>query len=210
MFGRIRVTMLAASATGVLLAGFASAAHANLLSILPGSCGSQPQSLPFAAFGDTSDYTPIPGGNFESGGPSWLLHGATVVSGNESYSVAGGSHSLSLPSGSSATSPPECTGVDHPTARLFVRNTGAASSRLDVWATYPPILGLLPDKVYLGQLTGSSSWEPSSVLNMGLLTNTIGSLNLGETTVSFTFAPADSTGKWQIDDMYLDPWCHKA
>jgi hypothetical protein len=150
----------------------------------------------------------MPGGSFEPGTAGWLLqNGAAVVSGNESFKVAGGSHSLRLPAGSSATSPPACTGVDHPSARLFVRNTGASSSRLNVWATYPPVLGLLPDRVYLGQLSGSSSWEPSSPVVMGLLNNTIGSVNLGETTVSLTFAPADSSGNWSIDDVELDPRC---
>ncbi len=61
--------------------------------------------------------------------------------------------------------------------------------------------------MYLGQLSGSGTWQPSSYVEMGLLNNTIGSLNLGETTISFTFAPADRTGNWQIDDVYLDPHC---
>jgi hypothetical protein len=208
MFGRIRATIVAATASGVLLTAFASAAHANLLSILPGTCGSQPESQPFEAWGDFNLYTPVPGGSFEPGAPSWSLSGgAKVVSGNESYNVAGGSHSLSLPAGSSATSPVACTGADHPSARLFVRNTGSASSELNVWATFPPILGVVSDKVYLGYLTGSGSWQPSSYLRMGLLTNTIGSANFGETTVSFTFKPADDTGNWSIDDVELDPRC---
>jgi hypothetical protein len=208
MFGRIRVTLGAALAAGALLAVGASAAHANVLSIVSGTCGSQPESTPFAPWGDLNSYTPMPGGGFEPGTPSWLLSGgASVVSGNESYRVAGGSYSLSLPAGSSATSPAACTGTDHPSARLFVRNTGSSSSRLNVWATYPPVLSLLPDKVYLGQLSGSSSWAPSSPVVMGLLNNTIGSLNLGETTVSLTFAPADSVGNWRIDDVFLDPRC---
>lgn len=207
MFGRIRVTVLAATATGALFAGLASTAHAGLLSLAPGSCGLQ-ESQPFAQWGDNNNYTQFPGGSFESGSPSWLLlRGATIVSGNESYNVDGGSRSLSLPAGSSATSPPACTGIDHPSARLFVRNTGSPSSRLNVWATYPPILGLLPFRVYLGQISGSATWQPSSPVVMGFLNNTIGSLNLGETTVALTFAPADATGNWRIDDVYLDPRC---
>lgn len=207
MFGRIRVTMLAAATAGALFAGLASTAHAGLLSLAPGDCGLQ-ASQPFAPWGDTHSYTPVPGGSFETGTPSWTLSGgAAVVSGNESYSVAGGKRSLSLPAGSSATSPSACTGIDHPSARLFVRNTGSPTSQLNVWATYPPVLGLLPDKVYLGHISGSSTWQPSTVVQMGLLNNTIGSVSLGETTVSFTFAPADSSGKWSIDDVYLDPFC---
>jgi hypothetical protein len=208
MFTRIKLAVVGAASSLAVLASIAPAAHANVLSIFGGLCGSPPASQPFAPWGDTNYYTPVPGGSFESGTPSWLLSGgAKVVSGNESYKVAGGSRSLSLPAGSSATSPAMCTGTDYPSARLFVRNSGSSSSRLNVWAIYPPVLGLLPDKVSLGYLSGSGTWKPSSVLQMGLLNNTIGSLNLGETTISFEFAPADNTGNWSIDDVYLDPRC---
>jgi|SRR5579884_1132272 len=205
MFGRIRVTMLAAGAAGLLLAGVASTAHAGILSLAPGACG-YTETQPFAAWGDQSYYVPVPGGTFESGTPSWFLTGgAKVVAGNEGYHVSGpGARSLSLPAGSSATSPPACTGIDHPSARLFVRNTGASSSRLNVWATYPLLLGI-PYTAYLGQISGSPRWQPSSKVVLGLLNNTLGSLTLGESAVTFTFAPADSSGDWTVDDVYLDP-----
>lgn len=208
MFTRIKLAVVGAASSLAVLAAIAPAAHAGLLSLATGSCGQQ-ESQPFAQFGDFNSYVLFPGGTFEPGTASWTLHnGAKVVFGNESYYASGaGAHSLSLPAGSSATSPAACTGIDHPSARMFVRNTGASSSRLNVWATYPPVLGLLPDTVYLGQVSGSSSWQPSSPIVMGLLNNTIGSLNLGLTTVSLTFAPADSTGDWQVDDVYLDPYC---
>jgi len=210
MFGRIRVMVMTATATGALLAALSSTAHAGLLSLTPGACGQQ-ESEPFAPWGDDNTYVPVPGGTFEPGSPSWTLSGgARIVPGNESFNVSGpGSHSLSLPAGSSATSPAACTGLDHPSARLFVRNTGSSSSRLNVYATYQILLGL-PVTINLGQLSGSSTWEPSSSLNMGLLDNLVGELTLSESTISFRFVPADSTGNWQIDDVYLDPWCRKA
>ena len=52
MFGRIRVTLGAAMAVGALLALGASAAHANVLSLLPGTCGAQPESQPFGFDGE--------------------------------------------------------------------------------------------------------------------------------------------------------------
>jgi hypothetical protein len=185
-----------------MLAAVAPSAQAGLLSLAPGSCGQQ-ESQPFASAGDANYYVSVPGGSFETGTPSWqLFGGARVVSGG----MADGSQALSLPAGSFARSPAACTGIDHPSARLFVRNTGSSTSRLNVWATYPPVLGLLPYTVYLGQLSGSAAWQPSGYLEMGLLNNTIGSLNLGQTTISFSFAPADWSGNWQIDDVYLDPF----
>lgn len=207
MFTRIKLAAVAAASSVAVLAAIAPSAHAGVLSLTTGACG-QTVSEPFAQWGDTASYALVPGGTFEPGGASWTLSGgATVVPGNETFaSGAPGSHSLSLPAGSSATSPGACTGLDHPTARLFVRNTGSSSSRLNVYATYQLLLGV-PYTVSLGQLSGSASWQPSSVLQLGLLNNVVGSATLNQSTVSFRFVPADNTGNWSIDDVYLDPRC---
>jgi hypothetical protein len=31
-------------------------------------------------------------------------------------------------------------------------------------------------------------------------------LSLNQTAIAFRFIPADDTGSWQIDDVYLDPY----
>jgi hypothetical protein len=203
---RPRLALLASlSALAIGLCG-ASAAQANPLSLLPGSCGNQPESQPFAQWGDDNSYTLVPGGTFESGSVPWLLFGgAAVTSGNESYYVSGpGSQSLSLPAGSSAISPPSCTSIYHPTLRLFVRNTGAASSRLDVYALTPGLLGGVVT-TSLGQLSGTSSWEPSPQMEL-LLDNLLATLSLDQTAIAFRFVPAGRDGNWNIDDVYLDPY----
>ena len=207
MLTRVKMAAVAATSSLAVLAGVAPSAHAGLLSLTTGDCG-QTASEPFAQWGDTASYTLVPGGTFEPGSAGWALGGgAKVVPGNESYGASGrGAYSLSLPAGSSATSPAACTGLDHPSARLFVRNTGASSSRLNVYATYRLLLGL-PYTISLGQLSGSASWQPSSVLQMGLLNNVVGSLTLTDSTISFKFVPADGSGNWSIDDVYLDPRC---
>jgi hypothetical protein len=200
MFTKIRRAMLAATGTVAMLAAVAPSAHAGLLSLAPGSCGLT-ESQPFSGFGDTNYYTPVPGGTFEAGSSAWTLK-------NGAKAVAGGYNSLQslqLPAGSSATSPAACTGLDHPSARLFVRNTGSSTSRLHVTATYRILLGL-PISIDLGYITATGTWQPSTSLNMGLLSNLAGSLTLSQSTISFTFKPADSTGNWQIDDAYLDPF----
>jgi hypothetical protein len=202
------MAVLAASSSIAALAAVAPSAHAGLLSLATGPCG-QVESQAFAQFGDNNTYVAVPGGSFENGALGWRLSGgAQVVSGNESYKVVAGSHSLSLPAGSSATSPAQCTGIDHPSMRFFVRNTGSSASRLKVYATYPLLLGL-PYTAYLGTVSGSGSWAPSSPVQIGLLNNTLGSLTLAESTISFTFQPADSSGNWQIDDAFLDPYCRR-
>lgn len=200
MFTKIRMAMLAAAGSVAMLAAVAPSAQAGLLSLAPGSCGLT-ESQPFSSFGDTNYYVLVPGGTFEAGSSGWTVRNGAKV-------VAGGYHSLqslALPAGSSATSPAACTGLDHPSARLFVRNTGSATSRLHVTGTYRILLGL-PLTVDLGYITGSGTWKPSSSLNMGLLSNLAGSLTLSESTISFTFTPADSAGNWQIDNVYLDPF----
>jgi hypothetical protein len=202
------MAVLAASSSIAALAAVAPSAHAGLLSLATGPCG-QVESQAFAQFGDNNTYVAVPGGSFENGAFGWRLSGgAQVVSGNESYNIVDGSHSLRLPAGSSATSPAQCTGIDHPSMRFFVRNTGSPTSQLKVYATYPLLLGL-PYRAYLGTVSGSGSWAPSSPVQIGLLNNTLGSLTLAESTISFTFVPADSSGNWQIDDAFLDPYCRR-
>lgn len=207
MFHRLRAAALSATSALALLTLAAPSAHANALSILPGSCGNQPESQPFARWGDHSRYTPVAGGSFELGSPSWLLSGgAHTVPGNESYDVAGaGSRSLSLPAGSAAISPPSCTSIYHPTMRFFVRNAGSPSSHLIVQALYPGVLGGLQTAT-LGQLTGSSTWQPSPAMPL-LVSNLLATVSLDQTAIAFRFVPADDTGAWQIDDVYLDPRC---
>jgi hypothetical protein len=208
MIRRTRAAIVSVLSVLSLAAVAAPAANANVLSLLPGMCAGQTESQPFAQFGDQNDYTLVPGGNFEGSLTPWSLSGgARIAAGNESYDVggAGDAASLSLPSGSSATSPFLCTDIYHPTARLFARNTGAPTSRLTVYVTYPTLIGLMTT-VKVGTITASSSWAPTPVDSLGL-NNLLATLNLlGKTEVAFRFVPADKTGNWSIDDVYLDPY----
>jgi hypothetical protein len=205
---RSRATLVAVCASA-LLSLSCSAAQANLLSILPGSCGLEVESQPFASLGDANKYTLVPGGTFESGAVPWTLSsGASVVTGNESYYVDGSSdhRSLSLPGGSSATSPAVCTSIYDPTLRLFVQNSGSASSRLRVEALYPALIGGV-QAARLGDLTATSAWQPSPALAL-TVTNLLATLSLQETAIAYRFTPDDAIGKWRIDDVYVDPRMH--
>jgi hypothetical protein len=197
---RIRAVTLAALSALTVGALSASGAQADVLSLLPGSCGNQPESQPFAPWGDYNNYTPVAGGSFQPGSVPWTLSGdAGVVSGTGSFSS-----SLSLPGGSSATSPASCTNIYHPTLRMFLLNTGSPSSKLTVQALYPGLLGSVQTAT-IGELTGSSTWEPSPAMTL-TLSNLLATLSLDQTAVAFRFTPSDSTGDWQIDDVYLDPY----
>lgn len=194
MIPRVRVALLATISTLALGVVAVPAAQADVLSILPGSCGNQPESQPFAAYGDQNEYTLVPGGSFQPGGVPWdLTGGAAVVSG-----------SLSLPSGSSATSPASCTNIYRPTLRFFARNTGSPSSRLTVQALYPGLLGSV-HVATLGQITASSDWSPSPIMSLQG-ENLLATLSLSQTAIAFRFIPADDTGDWNIEDVYLDPY----
>jgi hypothetical protein len=54
---------------------------------------------------------------------------------------------------------------------------------------------------------GSKTWAPT--MPVLFLANITAILNSnGCTWVTFQFAPADSKGKWQVDDFYVDPVKH--
>ena len=166
------------------------------------SCNYGPASHPFASWGDVASYTLVPGGSFESGAPGWTLSGgARVLSGNESYyaNSPSDSHSLLLPSGSSATTAPFCVSLNRPTIRLFVVNGGSSSSRLRVKVVFRGLLGVL-GVLDGGTIGAGRSWNASPVM--------LATLNapLGTKAAQFVFTPADSTGAWRIDDLYVDPW----
>jgi hypothetical protein len=126
--------LAALAAAFAVTAGTAAPAHAALGVACPDST-----SQPFAPWGDTAWYVHAPGGGFENGAAGWTLTGgARVVSGNESFYVAGAgqSHSLALPAASSATSPPMCIGLLSSQMRLFTSNAGASTSKLRVQVVY--------------------------------------------------------------------------
>src|SRR4051794_34493597 len=78
---------------------------------IPYDCSPSPTlTQPFSEWADNALYTPLPGGNFESGAAGWTLGGgASVVAGNEPFNIGGkGRSSLVLPEHGSAVSAPIC------------------------------------------------------------------------------------------------------
>jgi hypothetical protein len=160
----------------------------------------------FSPWGDQHSYVLAPDGGFETGGSGWQLNrGAAVVAGNESYNLngAGDSNSLSLPAGSSAASPPICMAIDTPSFRLVARNSGDPSSQLRVEAVYK-LLGLVRTRT-AGTLRAGSTWTPtqsvSTVLTLSTLVGT-----LIPSAIEIRFTPLDSSGQWQVDDVFIDPF----
>jgi hypothetical protein len=166
-------------------------------------CPEQPLDRTFRPWLDPAWYTPAPNGGFESGASGWTLErGAAVVPGNEPFHVGGSDHasSLALPSGGSATSTPVCIGVEHPTLRLFARNTGDPTSLLAVSVVFRDVLGVrrsLP----VGVVAAGHEWAPTPVVPVVVNLLSL----LGEQQVAFTFT-AVGDGEWTIDDVYVDPY----
>ncbi len=207
---RILLGLAALAATAAMTGSAAAPANAASLGL---SCPN-PTSTPFAQFGDGASYEAVPDGGFESGAAGWTLAGgARVAAGNESYMVGGPgqSHSLSLPAGSSTTSPPMCIGALSAQMRLFVRNSGAAGSKLRVQVVYNggvgALLGGLGSTLGLSDratFSAGKTWAPSDqYLMLG------GVLPLLTQSVQFRFTPLSTGGNWRIDDVYLDPLMHR-
>jgi hypothetical protein len=180
------------------IAAFASSAQA---------CSYSGAKQVFSPWGDQKTYVLAPDGGFEAGGQGWSLNrGAKVVAGNESYYLNGASdsNSLSLPATSSAASPPICMSIDTPSFRLVARNAADPSSRLRVEAVYN-LLGLVRTKV-VSDVTSGSSWAPtqsvSTVLGLSTIVGT-----LIPSSIQIRLTPLDAKGEWQVDDLYIDPFC---
>ena len=192
---------LAAAFVGLALAGAgAGAAQAALIST--NACDTSTLSQPFTAWGDTSSYKLVPGGDFESGAGGWTLTGgARLVSGSEPFAATGraGASSLYLPAGASATSPATCVNAAYPTFRFFARDD-APLATVAVSVVYKIPLGLTVS-VPVGIVALSGNWQPS--LKMLTASAVTAALADGTTNVSLRFTAI--TGPAQIDDVYVDP-----
>jgi len=163
----------------------------------------------FKPWGDQHHYVLAPDGGFEAGAAGWSLSGgAEVVAGNESHYLndVGDSRSLSLPAGSSAASPPICMSLDTPIFRMVARNSGTPSSRLRVEATYR-LLGLVKTKT-VSTVTAGSAWAPTQQMSTVLTLSTIIG-TLIPSAIQIRITPLDSGGRWQVDDLYIDPFARR-
>lgn len=208
---RRRACLLVALAAATIAVAARPAEPANAASL--GVSCPDATTQPFQPWSDSSFYAFVPNGGFESGATGWTLSGgAAVLSGNEPFHVQDvGNHSLALPAGSTATTPPMCIGLLSTKMRFFAVNAGSSSSRLKVQVIYRggtgSLLGTAGSTLGIadaGYITSNGTWQPTPAISM-----LGGTLPLLTTSVQFRFQPADSTGAWRIDDVYLDPLMHR-
>ena len=192
---------LACTALTLLLAPAAQAATP--------SCD-QSFSQTFRPWNDRGSYTLSPGAGMEGTLPGWTLTGgAGTVAGNEPFQVGGplDGRSLSLPAGSSVTTAPICVGINYPFFRFFARNSGSYFSALDVEVLYLNAGGHVMDSQLLGRLRGYASWAPSPRISLAI--GRSGTATGGDAAVAFRFTPRGFLGRWQIDDVYVDPYARR-
>jgi hypothetical protein len=201
---RRRGGVAAVAATAMLAA--AAPAHASSISN-PYACAPSPTlSQAFASWSDFAAYTPLAGGNFETGAAGWTLTGgAAVVAGNEPYNVGGaGTHSLSLPAGSSAVSAPICIDPTYPFYRLVARNAGGLSSTLRMEVLFLDSHGNVKSTKSLDYRATSTAWRPSGAAPISVFT---ARTTVSAAPIALRFSPqGDRSGRWQIDDVFVDPY----
>ena len=194
---------ICAAASVAALAMVAPAAAAGPLVASAPDCDDQELSQPFLPWIDPMQYTLAGDGGFERKAARWTLAGgAEVGRGNESYYVTApsDSRSLRLPAGSSATSPTICVGLEHPTVRLFARETSGVVATMAVEVLFEDASGAV-HSLAIGDVVGTESWQPTAAMPIGA--NLLPLLPGDYTPVAFRFTPV--TGDWLIDDLYVDP-----
>lgn len=171
----------------------------------PAPCTTRTLSTPFSQWGDTASYFLVPNGGFESGSSEWTLAGgAAVVSGNETYYVAGpGSHSLQIPAGATAQSETMCVTRNEDSIRLFVGNQAVNGAILHVEALVQnPQTGQIAQTAFdVNGNAVAAGWSPTIVLGIPDLLSGTGTQNL---TLIFTTRGTPAT--WRIDDVFVDPF----
>lgn len=190
----------------VIAAAFsAPAAQAGLISgltqvVLP-TCGTSSQ--PFAQFGDYNSYYPVPNNGLENGSTGWSLsYGASVGDGNEPWYVGGaGSRSLVLKGGASASSPAACINLLNPHVRAFAKSNGA-NGGLRVQVIFYGLLGNTLGLLNVAEQDpgGFVDWQPTGEIPSVL------ALPLTTAYFRVKFTSLASSGTWQVDDLYVDPW----
>lgn len=183
------------------------AANAGLIGNLLSNCPTGGTQI-FAPWGDAAYYLLAPNGSFELGSYGWSLSGgASIVNGNEPF-LPTGTHSLSLPSGSKAMSPTVCLGTQQLYIRLFLKDLGGTDQGLRVRVYWYGLLNKLLGSTDYAVFPSGKDWSPSDLLRSsgGLLTPLPIVSLVSSTSARVEVTPLGSGSRWQIDDLYIDPY----
>jgi hypothetical protein len=168
---------------------------------------STPTLKAFSFTNDFKDYALAPGGNAESSLSGWSLTGGAAAVAGGAPAVTGapaGTKSLLVPSGGSITSAPMCVGAHSPFFRFQARNTGTPGS-LKVEVLYldgPRYTG----EREAGYVSGGATWAPTNRLSLAQGIMGVNGSSTSQATVAFRFTPVGTGGRWQVDNLYVDPY----
>jgi hypothetical protein len=165
------------------------------------ACPTQPTSMVFAPWGDTSDYFLAPGGDFEGSGTAWS--GGTLTAGNEPFYLAGGGdrQSLLVEDGKSAMSTAFCADVTHPDFRFVAQPLDAHNpGSLQVSVRFRDRSGTLQTWL-MWTMAGVQYWTASQRVR---LMRDLPLPESGQTTARVIFRPVG--GDWAVDDVFIDPY----
>jgi hypothetical protein len=205
--GRTARAALALAGAAAALALGAAPAVAAATEAAAASCPTTEPVLsqPFRWFGDTSNYTLVPGGDMEDGLAGWSLEGgAAAVEGNNWFHVAdeSDSHALRLEPGASALSAPICVDGTYPTFRFFARKTRLNVGDLEVEVLWSESGATHSETIALDRW-GGLLWAPVRTLELPSEHLSTGGLE----PVRFRFtATGQGGGAWLLDDLYVDPF----
>jgi hypothetical protein len=204
---RRRMSAIAAVVSACAALGpAAGTASADVTSIVTDTC-SGALSTPFKPWLDFSSYTLVPGGDFERSLTGWSLNGgASLISGSEPWAVTGslGRSSLSLPAGATAATAPVCVDLTRQTFRFFARNASVSvTATLKVDILYATASGAWRT-IVAGAMTtaGIGGWQVSPIyVNTSSLALLSG---LSHPSIRYRFTAVG--GRWQVDDLFIDPY----
>jgi hypothetical protein len=166
-------------------------------------CEGETFSQPFAAYGDSNEYSLAPGGEFNEGEDGWQLSGgAKVVAAQRPDGARGGV--LELPAGAKAVSPPTCVTMRYPTARLWTEDVRSGGLLL-VSVSYQGTALSLSAPQLAGELFGTQgSWSLSAALDVQPL---LPQLKEETREARFVFAATGArSSEFYLWGLYVDPW----
>jgi hypothetical protein len=200
---RTMVTLLAVAASAVAAAPAQAddAVVADTTAASRQECVAPVFDRPFVDFKDGRDYVLAPGGDFnDPSGAGWqFFGGARVVQDDPREGVAGGS--LLMSSGSVAVSPVMCVDMSYPTARLWARTLDGDGDVAFSVSYAGTKTELRPQGV--GHVKGDHGrWKLSGDVH---IKPELAGKDDGWRKVAFVLTAGGKDGRFQIDDLYVDP-----